>query len=142
MSKRHPARTLLPFTLEPPSTPSRECRSLGDVEWPLSQVTLSRDIYQAFIFPAPFERSKRSKDSPGKGRSWCRFLLRDPIGTFRDQTSVFASAGATSEAETVNREDHGVCVLAESSRLHNAVGTAWLPMRRVAARIKLRLARK
>jgi len=111
----------------------------------LSQVTLSRDIYQAFIFPAPFERSKRTKDSPGEraGLARAAFFFETLSGyTFRGQSSVFASAGATSGAGTVNREDLGICVLAEPSRLHNAVGTAWLPMRRVAARVKLRLARK
>jgi len=57
----------------------------------LSQVTLSQDIYQAFIFRTLFEKSKRCKDSLG---SPCHFLLRrDLIGAHSgwSQTTVFAT---------------------------------------------------
>lgn len=111
----------------------------------LSQVTLSRDIYQAFIFPAPFEKSKRSKDSPESPGRAVFFFVETLSGYVPPETKSWflrQSDGRTDKGDTVNWGDLNVCVLAESSHLHNVVGTAWLPMRRTAARVKLRLARK
>lgn len=106
-------------------------KSLG-YQMTLSQVTLSRDIYQAFIFRTLFEKSKRCKDSLGVAVPLSS-SSRPYRGTLRlrSQTTAFATDGVVYTEWGSN-----VCALAEPSHLHNAVGTAWLPMRRAVARMR------